>query len=58
MMKVIKPLENRGNLLTGTTRKTSSQEGVFLNFREPLITAGLLLTESELTPLANTVFSP
>ena len=51
-MKVIKSLENRGLLSKGTTRKINSQEGQFLNFLRPLMTIGLLLIKSVLTPLA------
>ena len=40
-MKVIKSLENREILLKGTTRKITSQEGGFLNFLRPLMTACL-----------------
>ena len=40
-MKVLKSLENRGVLLKGTTSKITSQEGRFLNFLRPLMTAGL-----------------
>ena len=40
-MKVIKSLEKRGILLKGTTTKITSQEGGFLNFLRPLMTAGL-----------------
>ena len=32
IMKAIKPLENRGILLKGTTRNINSQEGGFLIF--------------------------
>ena len=46
------PLGNRGNLLKGTTRKIASQEERFLNFVRPLMTAGLQLMTSVLTPLA------
>ena len=31
-MKIIKSLEYRGTLLQGTTTKSASQEGRFLNF--------------------------
>ena len=58
MMKVIKSLENRGNLLKGTTRKITTQEGGFLNFLRPLMTAGLSLMKSVLTPVANSVLLP
>ena len=40
-IKVIKSLEKRGVLLKGTTTKITSQEGGFLNFLRPLMTAGL-----------------
>ena len=50
-MKVIKSLENRGISLTGTTRKVTSQEGGFLIFLRPLMTTGLPLMISVLTPL-------
>ena len=39
-MKVIKSLGNRGVVLKETTRKITSQEGEFLNFLRPLMTAG------------------
>ena len=48
-MKVITSLENRGVLLKGTTTKTTSQEGGFLNFLRPLMTAGLPLMKNALT---------
>ena len=56
--KVIKSLENRGILLKGTTKKISSQEGGFLNFLRPLMTAGLPLMKSVLIPLAKNVLLP
>ena len=34
-------LENRGVLLKGNTRKITSQEGGFLTFLRPLMTASL-----------------
>ena len=40
IMKVIKSLEYRGILLKGTTRKIISQEGQFVSFLRPLLTAG------------------
>ena len=49
-MKAIKSLENR-NCIKETTRKISSQGGEFLNFLRPLMTAGLPLMKSILTPL-------
>ena len=51
-MKVIKSLGNRGILLKGTSTKVTSQEGGFLNFLRPLMTAGLPLMKSVFTPLA------
>ena len=58
IVKVIKSLENRGTLLKWTTRKITSQEGGFLNFLRPLMTAGLPLMKSALTPLAKIVLIP
>ena len=40
-MEVIKSLENKKNLLKGTTRILTSQEEGFLNFLRPLMAAGL-----------------
>ena len=57
-MKVIKSLENRGILLKGTTRKITNQEGEFLNFLKPLMTAGLPLMKNVLAPLAKSVLIP
>ena len=54
----IKSLESRGVLLKGTTRKITSQAGGFLNFLRSLITAGLLLMNSVLTPLSKNVVLP
>ena len=51
-IKAIKYLENRGILLNGTTTKITSQEGGFVNFLRPLMTAGLL------TPLAKRILIP
>ena len=58
IMKVIKSLENRGILLKETTRKITSQEGGFLNFLRPIMTASLPLTKSVLIPLAKNVSLP
>ena len=41
--------------MKGTTRKISSQEGRFLNFVRPLMTAGLPLIKNVLTPEARGV---
>ena len=54
-MKVIKSLENTGILLIGTTTKTNSQEGGFLNFLRPLKTASLPLMKNVLNPLGKSV---
>ena len=58
IIKVIKSLENRAILLEGTTRKIAGQEGGFLNFIRPLMTAGLPLMKSVLTPLAKNALVP
>ena len=58
LMKVIKSLENRGILLKGTNRKVTSQEGGFLIFLRPLMTAGLPLMKNVLTPLPKNVLLP
>ena len=57
-MKVIKSLENRRILLTGTTRRIPSQEGGFLNFIRTSMAAGLPLIKSVVTPLAKSVLLP
>ena len=57
-MKVIKSLENRGNLLKETARKITSQEGGFLNFLKPLKTAGLPLMKNVPMVLAKGIFIP
>ena len=49
---MIKSLENTGILLKGTTRNITNQEGGFLSFLRPLMTSGLPLMKSVLTPLA------
>ena len=54
-MKVIKFSENRGILLKRNTKKVTQQDGEFLNFLWPLMTAGLPLMKSVLTPLAKRV---
>ena len=58
IMKVINSLENRGILLKGTTRNITSQEGGLINFLRPLMTAGLPLMKSVLTPLAKNALLP
>ena len=58
IVKITKSLEYRRILLEGTTRKISTQEGGFLNFLRPLMTAGLILMKNALTPLAKSVLSP
>ena len=55
IIKVIKSLENRGLFLKGTIGKITSQEGGFLDFLKPSMTAGLPLTKNVLTPLHKSV---
>ena len=50
-LKIIKSLENRRILVKGTTTKITSNEGGVLDFLRLLMTAGLLLMKSVLTPL-------
>ena len=45
-------------LLTGTTRKVTSQEGEFLSFFKPLMVVGLPLMKNVLTQLAKSIFVP
>ena len=54
--KVIRSL--RRILLKGTTRKIISQEGGFLNFLGPLMTAGMPLLKNVVTPLAKSFLIP
>ena len=58
IMEVIKALENRRIFLKGTTRRITSQEGGFLNFLRPLMTASLPLMKRLLTPLAKSLLTP
>ena len=58
VMKVIKSLENRGILLKGNTRIITIQEGRFLNFLRPLMTASLPLMKNVLIPLAKSILIP
>ena len=58
IIKVIRSLENRGILLKETTKRISSQEGGFLNFLIPLMTAGLPLMKNVLIPLAISILVP
>ena len=48
IIKVIKFLENRWTLLKRTTGKITSQEGGYLNFLRPFMTAGLSLMKGGL----------
>ena len=57
-MKVIKSLENGGNLLNITTSKTTSQEGRFFIFLKSLISAVLPLLKTVFTPLTKSVLLP
>ena len=52
IIKVTRSLKNRGMLLKGTTKKITSEEGGFLNFPRPLMSAFLPLMKNVLTPLA------
>ena len=56
IIKVIKSLENRRILSKRNTKKITSPDGWVLNFLTPLMTAGLPLMISVLTPLAKSVF--
>ena len=58
IVKVIKPLKNKSILLKGNTGNITSQEGGFLNFLRPLMTARLPLMKSVLTPLGKNVLLP
>ena len=53
IINVVRSLENRRILLKEITRKTTSQERRFLNFLEPIMSAGLLLMKNELTSVAS-----
>ena len=55
-IKVIMYLENRGILLTGTTRKINSQEEKLLNSYAPLTRVALHLMKNVLAPLAKSVW--
>ena len=57
-MKVTRSVENERSLLQGTTRKITSEERRPLNFLRPLMTTGLPLMKSVLTPLAKNVSLP
>ena len=54
IMKVIKS----SIFLKGTIKKITSQEGGFFNFLRPLMTAGLPIMKSVLTPLPKSVLLP
>ena len=58
VMKVIKYLENRASLLKVSAGKIISQEGRFLIFLGPLMTAGLPIMKSVLTTLAKNLLIP
>ena len=58
IMNVIKSLENRGILLKRTTTKIAHEEGGFLNFLRPLMTADLPLIKTVLTPLGKRILIP
>ena len=56
IINVIKPLENRVFLLKGATREITSEEGGFLNFLRPLVTASSPLMKSILTLFSKSFF--
>ena len=58
VMKISISSESRGILIKITTRKVTGQEGTFLNFLMPLMTAILPLMKNVLTPLAKSVLTP
>ena len=58
IIKVIRSLENQGISLKGTTKKVTSQEGGFLSFLKPLMSAGLPLMKNVLTPFAKSGLIP
>ena len=58
IIKVFNSLDNRGISIKETTTKVTSQEGGFLNFVRPLMTAGFPLMKSVLTLLAKSVLIP
>ena len=58
IVKVTEYLENTEFLLKGTIRKITSQEGGFLNFLRPLMTAGLPLMKNVLPLLIKSVLIP
>ena len=58
IIKLIRSLENRGVIIKGSTRKITTQEGVFLNFLKTLMSVGLPLVKNVLTPLAKNVLVP
>ena len=51
IVTVIRSLEGRKTLKKGATKKGSSQEGGFLNFVRPLMTAAVPLMKNVLTAL-------
>ena len=57
-IKVINSLENRRNLLKGTTRKITSQKGEFLNSLRPLMAAGSPLMRTAFAPLTKNILLP
>ena len=58
IMKVSICSWSRGILIKATSRKITGQEGAFLNFLTPLITAILPLMKNVLTPLVKSVLTP
>ena len=58
ILKINNSLEDRGTLLKGSTTKITMQERGFLNFPEPLLSAGLPLMKNELLALCKSVLIP
>ena len=58
ILKINNSLEDRGIPLKGTTTKITRQERGFLNFPEPLLSAGLPLMKNELLALCKSVLIP
>ena len=58
IIKVIRSLQNRGNILKETSGKIISQEGGALNFLGPLMKGDLPLMKNVLISLAKSVLIP
>ena len=58
IIKAISSLENRGNLLKGTTKKATSQKGALLNSLGPLMKTGLPLMKNVPPPRTKSILVP